>query len=96
MARLDAREGSRSGLSSMTWQLIGTAPRDGTPVDLWHRLGFRVTETWWDPEDRCWSCCDDDSSFTHWMPMPVPPEIPTVQEISTHDAIRFGRVLLHD
>ena len=56
------------------WKPIETAPRDGTPVDLWHKLGFRVVETWWD--DDCWSCVMDDDDFTHWMPIPDPPEEP--------------------
>lgn len=55
------------------WQPIDTAPRDGTPVDLWHKIGFRVHETWWDKEDGCWSCVDTDESFTHWMPVPEAP-----------------------
>ena len=55
------------------WQPIKTAPRDGTPVDLWHRTGFRVTETWW-TDDSCWSCDMVNSRFTHWMPLPKPPE----------------------
>lgn len=55
------------------WQPITTAPRDGTPVDLWHVRGFRIVETWWDAEDECWSCVMEDSDFTHWVPMPQGP-----------------------
>jgi len=55
------------------WQIIETAPRDGTPVDLWHRAGGRMTEVWWDDADHCWSCALPDSEFTHWMPIPIPP-----------------------
>lgn len=54
------------------WQPIASAPRDGTPVDLWHRDGFRITEQWW-TDDGCWSCVMDDDDFTHWMPLPAPP-----------------------
>lgn len=51
----------------MNWQPIATAPRDGTPVDLWHKYGFREVETWWDADDQCWSCVREDDEFTHWM-----------------------------
>lgn len=56
------------------WESIETAPRDGRPVDLWHVMGFRMTETWWDETDKCWSCAMVDTDFTHWMPIPAPPE----------------------
>lgn len=59
------------------WQPIETAPRDGTPVDLWHKSGGRIPETWWDAEDQCWSCAMDDTDMTHWMPMPSPPAVST-------------------
>jgi hypothetical protein len=55
------------------WQPLSTAPRDGTPVDLWHKKGFRITETWWDKADAIWSCVMSDVDFTHWMPLPKPP-----------------------
>jgi hypothetical protein len=55
------------------WKSIESAPRDGTLVDLWHRVGFRATEVWWDKDDRCWSNCSDDSDYSHWMPLPDPP-----------------------
>jgi hypothetical protein len=57
-----------------TWQPIETAPRDGTPVDLWHKIGFRQTDTWWDANDECWSSVNDDSDFSHWMPTPKAPD----------------------
>ena len=53
------------------WRTLDTVPRDGTPVDLWHKNGFRLTEVWW--ADDCWSCVMDDNSFTHWMPIPPAP-----------------------
>jgi hypothetical protein len=65
---------AEEGLANYQWQPIETAPRDGTPVDLWHKVGARIPETWWDAEDCCWSCAMDDSEFTHWMPMPHPPQ----------------------
>ena len=61
---------------------IKTAPRDGTPVDLWiesDRGGYRL-------ENHCFingSWRDENglpfgnpvtSSATHWMPLPEPPE----------------------
>lgn len=55
------------------WMPIESAPKDGTPVDLWHRDGFLVTETWWDREDGCWVHCFEDADFTHWMPLPTAP-----------------------
>lgn len=57
----------------MNWQPISTAPRNGTPVDLWHKRGFRETDTWWDAEDKCWSCVRRDDEFTHWMLVTPPP-----------------------
>ena len=60
-------------LAAIRWKPIETAPRDGTPVDLWHKSGFRQTDTWWDADDQCWSSVNDDSDFSHWMPTPQPP-----------------------
>lgn len=59
------------------WQPIETAPKDGTPVDLWHKIGTRFTDVWWDdsdPEEPIWSCMMPDSDFTHWMLTPEPPD----------------------
>ena len=59
---------------SLDWMSIEIAPRDGTPVDLWHRQGFRVTEQWWDKDDQCWVPeVRDDSDFSHWRPIPPGP-----------------------
>jgi hypothetical protein len=55
------------------WRPIATAPRDGTPVDLWHKIGARLTDLWWAEEDKCWSDTRSDEEFTHWMPLPAPP-----------------------
>lgn len=54
------------------WQPIETAPRDGTPVDLWHKSGFRITDTWWNADDQMWAGIWSDSNVTHWMPVPDP------------------------
>lgn len=56
------------------WQPISTAPRDGAPVDLWHKGGFRLTDVWWDADDQVWVCAVDDEFLTHWMPTPEPPK----------------------
>lgn len=58
--------------SSTLWLPFSSVPRDGTPVDLWHERGFRVTETWWDAGDECWSNCMSDEGFTHWMRVSAP------------------------
>lgn len=70
------------------WQDISTAPRDGTPIDLWVP---------WNPEDvsagrrfadayrkagEWWASGEDYDGYdarisgqpTHWMPHPSPPE----------------------
>lgn len=61
------------------WQPIGTAPKDGTVVDLWHKNGFRITDQWWlDDEEECWTCLFSDEEFTHWAPIFTPP--PPVRE----------------
>lgn len=56
----------------MEWQPIESAPRDGTLVDLWHKDGFRLTDTWWDDEDEIWVCLFPDGDFTHWMEVEPP------------------------
>lgn len=60
-------------VKELEWQPIDTAPRDGTPVDLWHKNGFTVNETWW-TDDECWSCVMDDDQFTHWKKV-IPPQV---------------------
>lgn len=62
----------RDGMGN-EWQELDTVPRDGTPVDLWSKFGYRQTDTWWDDEDKYWSCCQGDEHFTHWMKIPEPP-----------------------
>jgi hypothetical protein len=59
----------------MNWQPIETAPRDGTPVDLWHKAGFRNCEQWWDNTDKIWvPDIRPDNEYSHWMPLPPPPQ----------------------
>ena len=50
------------------WQSIETAPKDGTPIDLWVPGIGRVTEEWWD--DDSWGV---PGKPTHWMPLPDAP-----------------------
>ena len=57
-------------LEAMQWQSIETAPKDGTPIDLWHTGKFRCENCWW---DGAWIGAPDDN-VTHWMPLPNPPE----------------------
>ena len=72
MAAITALEAAKVGrLVMQEWQPIETAPKDGTPVDMWHKNGFRLPETWWMPTYECWAGAFDDSDFTHWMPIPA-------------------------
>lgn len=52
-----------------TWQLISTAPTDGTVVDLWTAEGFRVVNC--EYGDSHWSNEGDvgnrQVTYTHWM-----------------------------
>ena len=65
------------------WQLIESAPRDGTRVDLWvhwpeRDLTYRVPDAYWN--GRCWQLgAFDETQFlyrptvTHWQSLPTPP-----------------------
>lgn len=73
----------RASAPSIDWQPIATVPRDGTPVDLWHKEGFRVTDEWWDstPGDECWAGqLFPDTDFTHWKPITEPDSTCTTHE----------------
>ena len=60
------------------WQPIGTAPKDGTMIDLWHICGVRFCHLWWGKKENGW--CERyedlrprrDSDFTHWKPITEP------------------------
>jgi hypothetical protein len=81
-------------LKEREWQGIETAPKDGTPVDLWCRApGLsagpgRVSDCWfaggfwWRYDDT--SAGDDQCrarvhNVTHWRPLPSPPKSQEVE-----------------
>lgn len=60
----------------MDWQPISSAPRDGTLVILWSRIGpggadlyYRANGVWNSPRGFL-----SDGDATHWMPLPPPPK----------------------
>ena len=70
------------------WQPIDTAPRDGTPVDLWgvnhlhpRKTGRRATDVTWgrvrdwlgNERDDWQHGQGDDFEPTHWCPVPAAP-----------------------
>ena len=68
------------------WQLIETAPKDGTPVllwdpnSMWEPLCFVVVARWFDGEWQFLDSATADeypgngtSHATHWMPLPPAP-----------------------
>lgn len=70
----------------MSWQPLSTAPRDGTIVDLWCALGWRITDAKWSMHEAGWIVrrVKNDPAFdepvlsgflTHWMLPPEPPQI---------------------
>ena len=67
------------------WKTIDSAPRDGTVIQVWHKVlkcpisvfykdgGFP-----WQGErlnwcERSYRTTWPESAFTHWMPLPTPP-----------------------
>lgn len=70
-----------------TWQDIGTAPRDGTAIDLWFgdrvpRRYARVVDCEWRQAETVpgWYAPSEGGVLylvgygaTHWMPRPSPP-----------------------
>lgn len=55
------------------WQIITTAPQDGTEILIWDRLGF-VDVAFWHPIALRWTNGDVDLKPTHWMRLPEPPK----------------------
>lgn len=64
------------------WRDMATAPKDGTIVDLWLKGGGRITDQWWEDEDKSW-CGLEDDMFSHWAPLPtfVPAETLNMAEV---------------
>ncbi len=74
------------GTMNMTWQSVGTAPKDGTEFQGWL---ITAGASWWEPRCRfnndgafeIWGRIDWDeegfdtvnATLTHWMPQPGPP-----------------------
>lgn len=71
-----------------SWQDIGTAPKDGTDVDLFYPGFGRFTEA--NFEGRGWGRDEwrgthtvrfyPSGSPTHWRPLPAPPAAPVAQK----------------
>lgn len=69
----------------MSWQPIETAPRDGSWIDLWAKGYGRKPKMCWQfvQREKVEGWTDDfhgfgalyaEQQFTHWMPLPPPPE----------------------
>ncbi len=62
---------------SSSWQVLSSAPLDGTPVDLW-RDGERLLEFRWNVDQKRWEkkvgyparTIVLTDAPTHWMPVP--------------------------
>ena len=69
---------------SNPWYDIASAPKNGSPVDLWIN-GYRVTNCQWDETKKEWTegWLDNEGKYqsfavmwappTYWMPIPEPP-----------------------
>ena len=60
-----------------TWQLIETAPKDGTRIlTAYKGTGLQIN-FWRDPSfqdaKNGWYCSPIDVQPTHWLPLPEPP-----------------------
>lgn len=85
---LIASEGGEEG----KWRDIESAPFDGTPVDLWGSHGRWTSARWKDGHPGKWVRFSHgkgrvpvfhsraESEFTHWMPIPAGPDLPTSRE----------------
>ena len=73
-------------LQSGEWQLLKTAPRDGSKIDVWTENGVRYVDVFWYegpafPEgafvyyDSNLRDLIDVDDATHWMPRPAPPRL---------------------
>lgn len=56
----------------MTWQPIGTAPKDGTDVLVWDFDAYAIAS--WCVSRGVWVRADGEDAYpTHWAPLPEPP-----------------------
>ena len=69
--------------AALEWRPIATAPKDGTPVDLWVKVKtvigdhhYRDEDCWWDTEKGKWKHGDFfvSGTPTHWRPVPAGPQ----------------------
>ncbi len=64
------------------WRPIDSAPRDGSFIDLWEKTSGRRPNCFWSDGDGLWGRKLDSTLikwqlgcyFTHWMPIPAPPD----------------------
>lgn len=58
------------------WQLIETAPKDGSHILIYSMNGAIVVTKWngveWFDVCNCWR--SEGKKFSHWMPLPKPPK----------------------
>ena len=69
----------------MEWKSIETAPKDGTRVLAYGKLGFEsdlgIGTVEWDATWEVWECSPNEATeympekceLTHWMPLPPAP-----------------------
>lgn len=71
---ITAHEACIAAMTRDQWQPIETAPKDGTPVDLWwiendHQIQGRTVDAFW--KDGAWHQTPDGKltgiTVTHWM-----------------------------
>jgi hypothetical protein len=77
----------RGGVEMSEWQPIETAPKDGTPIDVYIiMLEERYPDVYFDSSVGffCWDIegtgkriIFDKTSPSHWMPIPLPPQSPS-------------------
>ncbi len=64
------------------WKSIETAPKDGTPVLLWHKFLVMPAACFWDADEGMWSSTlgrsvwseGGDDGPSHWHEIPEPPQ----------------------
>lgn len=77
-----SNEGKKEEVRAVNnWQVIETAPKDGTEILVYNDDGEVYQASWKIDRWRLASagqhgcgCCGGDAEFpTHWMPLPAPP-----------------------